>query len=300
MRIITHKLPQKLISLALALIIYFIATADQRATSERSYEVPVQVVDASPNASQRDVSDIPKTVRVTLSGPLNRLETLEADRIEVMLDVSNQPTGRFQSKLEVLEPSGTRLVGFTPQVVTGLIDQVVTVRFPVRVTHLNSSDDTLLRFTSNPNQVQITGPQNRVESIVNVITQPVTYEENNVRQVSLIPIDNQGHEVLDVRLMPRSVQVSRIDLGQLPVKTVPLKLAVSNDNFEVLSATFNPREVRVMGTPENLSKIDSVEATVPLKAGTYATQARLNLPEGYTALDRVSVTLSVKAKSTQQ
>lgn len=296
MRILTHKLPQKIISLVLAVVVYLIATADQRSTSERSFEVPVQVVDASPNASQRDVSDIPKTIRVTLSGPLNRLETLEADRIEVNLDVSNLPAGRFQSKMEVVEPTGTRIVNYTPQVISGLIDRVVSVRFPIRTTHLNNADDEIFRFATNPDRVQVTGPQNRVESIVNVITQPVAYQENNIRQVTVVPIDAQGHEVQDVKLTPRSVQVTRIDVGSLPIKTVPVKLAPVDEKFQVLSASFSPKTVRVLSTPENLSKIDSVQATVTLKEGTYATPARLSLPDGYTALDRVNVTLSVKAR----
>ncbi|GGJ33567.1 CdaR family protein [Deinococcus roseus] len=296
MRLITHKLPQKIISLVLAVVVYLVATADQRSTSERSFEVPVQVVDTSASASQRDVSDIPKTIRVTLSGPLNRLETLEADRIEVNLDVSNVPTGRFQSKLEVTEPSGTTLVNYTPQVISGLIDQVITVRLPIRITHLNASDNEMFRFTSNPEQVQVTGPQNRVESITNVVTQPANYQENTIRQVNVIPIDAQGHEVQEVTMAPRSVQVTRIDQGSLPIKTVPIKLAPQDGKFQVVRATFNPRTVRVLGTPENLGKIESVQATVPLKEGTYTTQAQLNLPEGYTALDRITVTLSVKAK----
>ncbi|GEM48916.1 hypothetical protein DC3_45510 [Deinococcus cellulosilyticus NBRC 106333 = KACC 11606] len=296
MRLITHKLPQKIISLVLAVVIYFIATADQRSTSERSFEVPVQVIDASPNASQRDVSDIPKTIRVTLSGPINRLETLEADRIEANLDVSNLPAGRFQSRLEVIEPTGTRMVSYTPQVISGLIDRVISVRFPVKTTHLNVSDDEIFRFTTNPDRVQVTGPQNRVESVANVITQPVAYQENNVRQVTVVALDAQGHEVQDVKLTPRSVQVARVDVGTLPVKTVPVRLAPVNDRFQVLSASFSPKTIRVLSTPENLSKIDSVQATVTLKEGTYVTPARLTLPDGYTALDRVNVTLSVKAK----
>ena len=98
-----HNFPQKLGALIAAIILWFAATADRRATITRTYDVPLVLngIDKS-----HVVTGQPKTVRVTLEADRTRLETLSVNLIEATADVGELDDGFFTKPVTVNEPDG--------------------------------------------------------------------------------------------------------------------------------------------------------------------------------------------------
>jgi hypothetical protein len=78
--ILVRNLGTKLLSLAIAILAWFVFSAQQRERiSERSYRIPLSV--ANVPAATLIASPLPPTVEVRLRGPFTALRQLDPDRL---------------------------------------------------------------------------------------------------------------------------------------------------------------------------------------------------------------------------
>nr|WP_246351313.1 CdaR family protein [Deinobacterium chartae] len=243
---------------------------------------------------RRTVSDITETVRITLEGTRTRLDQVQPDRIEATLDVTGLPEGPFQRRVQVEAPADTRLVRYNPEQASGFIDAVVSQSFAVRLAVTEVPTNELVRLTVSPRVVTVTGAQRQVGGIASVVTAPETIEPGTSREVALIPLDSNGRAVTDVALRPQRVTVSRVDVGEILVREVSVQLSPQTGDWDVRSVRFTPARVRLTGSVSALRNLTTVQATVPLRAGSYSAPATLNLPAGVVSLDNVTADLVVR------
>ena len=294
-----HNLPQKLAALLVAMGVWFIATADRRATVEGSFVTPLRVIDQNaqgPEGTRRTVGGIVRTVRVTLSGPRTQIANLSGDEIEASTDVTTEPEGSFQSRITVRPPEGTRVVRYSPTVASGFIDTEITRTLPVRLSLTDLPERALPRYEVSPRAVQVIGPEQIVESVTSVVTVPVALARGASAEARLLALDENGRPVTEIRVAPATVTVERTDRADLPIKTVPVDLPEPPADLEIVSAELDPPSVRVLGDTATLARINAVPARVPIREGRYTARATLVLPAGARSLDVVTVTLDVRQR----
>ncbi|TSA83862.1 hypothetical protein FNU79_11595 [Deinococcus detaillensis] len=291
-----HNLPQKFLALLLAFALWFVATEDRRASIQQNFSVAVDVRDTTGGSEKRAVSGLnPASVIVTLSGSRQRLAALNASDIQAFVDITDLPDGEFSRTVRVVGPDATRSLKVAPTVAQGRIDAELSRTQPVILSVTAPPSDSVPRYVLAPRQVTVSGPSQVVGTVERVITEPVTLSQGNQTEARLLALDAKGKTV-DVRLTPSSITVDRIDSGNLPIRSVPVRLSGVPSNLSVLSSNVEPSTVRLIGPAETLARISSVTASVVYRPGTFSAQPSLVLPDGVRALDRVTVQLTVAAK----
>lgn len=294
-RRLLHNVGPKLLSLAVASVLWFISTADQRAQVQQSYDVPITRRDNTGGDEKRTVSGLnPETVRVTLNGRPERLRELRPASIEAVLDVTGVPEGSFNRPVTVTPPPNTTLSKQTPERVQGFVDTELTRTVPVTVGVAAPDEDSLPRYEVLPDNVQISAPNRVLNNVAQVVTSPVSLAPGEEGETPLIPLNAAGQPVDEVRLNPASVTVRRLDTGRLPVKALPVTLDDPPPGLRVTGVSLQPRTVRVVAAPELLARLREVSGVVDYQPGTSTVAVRLRLPAGAQALEPVSVSLTVE------
>ncbi|WP_019010598.1 CdaR family protein [Deinococcus aquatilis] len=292
---IIHNLLPKVLSLVVALTLWFVATADRRANVEQGFDVPVTVRDTTGGRTRRATSDLnPSTVRVTLSGRPERLRELSGETIEAVVDVTGVPEGSFNRPITVQVPGGTSLRRQAPERVQGFVDAQLTRTLAVTLSVASPSDTSLLRYEVAPAQATVSGAGRVVATVRRLITSPAPLLPGEASEVKLIALDEDGNPVEGVQTSPASVTVRRIDTGELPVKSLRVVLNDPPAGLRITAASVQPSTVRVVAAPELLGRLREAAGTVVYRAGTYTAPVTLRIPAGAQALEEVSVRLTVE------
>ena len=288
-----HNLPQKLIALVVAALVWLVATSDRRANIEQGFDVPLEVRDTSSGTERRAVSDLPATVRVTLSGQRARLQGLAADKIEASVDTTGAKEGSFTLPVEVRAPDGTVTLRVLPARVQGFVDSQLSRTLPVTLSVGTPPENSLPRYSVSPSAVVVSGPSRLVTTVDRVVTVPPDLGAGSEGAARLVPLTPQGAAVTDVVLRPASVTVRRTDIEAIPIRSVPVMLPAPPARLNVIASSVEPPTVRLIGPAAALRTISSVTALLPYKAGSYRMTPTFRLPPGVQILDSVSVNLSI-------
>ncbi|MDB5046771.1 MAG: hypothetical protein JWQ08_2821 [Deinococcus sp.] len=292
---IIHNLLPKVLSLVVALTLWFVATADRRANVEQGFDVPVTVRDTTGGRTRRATSDLnPSTVRVTLAGRPERLRELSGETIEAVVDVTGVPEGSFNRPVTVQVPSGTILRRQAPEQVQGFVDAQLTRTLAVTLSVASPSDTSLLRYDVAPTEAAVSGAGRVVSTVRRLITSPAPLLPGEASEVKLIALDENGDPVEGVQTSPASVTVRRIDTGELPVKSLRVVLNDPPAGLRITSVSVQPSTVRVVAAPELLGRLREAAGTVAYRVGTYTAPVTLRIPAGAQALEDVSVRLTVE------
>lgn len=295
-RLVSFQWLRKVGAILCAVALWSLATTDRRGTVERLLEVPVKIIDSSSKADKRTVLGIPSTVKVRLSGQASRIESLLAERIEADVDISGLGEGPFQSKVVVRPPAETQLVAVQPDQVSGTLEAAGSKNFAVEIGSGKISETDLVRLTSAPSSVQAQASKATLERIARVISLPLRLEPGEQRPAGLLAVDAQDQPILNITFEPTQVMVSRVDLGKLPVKNIPVKLAPLPLEWHLQEVQFSPKTVRVLGSPQVLAKLTSLEVNVVLRTGNYTTPAQPNPLPGVQVLDLITATLKMQKR----
>jgi YbbR domain-containing protein len=290
-----HNLGPKLAALLVAALVWLVATSDRRANIEVGFDVPLEVRDTTGGASRRAVSDLPATVRVTLTGQRLRVQGLQASNIEASVDTTGAQEGSFTLPVEVRAPDGTRTLRVLPARVQGFVDTQLSRRIKVTLSAAAPPAGSLPRYVLTPETVTLSGPSRLVRTVSRVISQPINLEAGAIASSRLVALNAVGEPVTGIDLRPASVSVRRSDLGTLPVRTVTVLLPPAPAKFQVKSSVA-PATIRLVGPPAILAGLNSVTAILTYRAGTYKVTPTFKLPSGVQALDSVSVSLQVSVK----
>ncbi|THF86875.1 hypothetical protein E7T09_11075 [Deinococcus sp. KSM4-11] len=297
-----HNLGPKLLSLLIALTLWFLATSNRRANVEQGFDVPVTVRDTTGGRGEgtRAFSDLnPATVRVTLSGRPDRLRELRPESIEAIVDVTGQPEGSFNAVVSVTAPTGTTVTRRTPDRVQGFVDTQVVRTLPITLSVATPSETSLPRYVVVPTDASVSGPGRVVTTVKEVVTSPVLVPAGGEREARLIALDTVGDPIDGVVLRPATVMIRRLDTGVLPIRTLPVVLTKPPATLRVRSVSVQPSAVRVVAAPELLGRLREVAGRVEYHVGTYTAPVTLGVPAGAQVLENVSVRLTVEAVPVQ-
>ena len=167
------------------------------------------------------------------------------------------------------------------------LDKIVSIPKIIEIQKLGkfSTGFEMGDFKQSKADVIVTGPEtyvNKVESVHGEIT--VDGIENDYQtEVSLIPVDYEGNQVLGVELIEDSVLCS---FEMFKLRTVPIDVKTIGElpeEYVLVNINLNPTKVLIKGKPENVNNIAKIETSVidlNEKSETFDTELNLVLPEG--------------------
>jgi YbbR domain-containing protein len=165
----------RLASLALAVSLWFVIAGKQ--TAERGMPVPVELRNVP-----RDLEltgDAVNTVDVRVRASPGLINSLDASTIRATIDLAGAEEGERIVQLapdQIQAPQGFRVVKITPSLLTLKLERTVRKAIPVRprVIGRPAPGFEVAEITSDPPEVQVTGPRSRVQEIESAFTEPVS------------------------------------------------------------------------------------------------------------------------------
>ena len=168
------NLPFKLVSLAIAVMLWWAVGRDQ--PIEIPMTVPLEFQNAPANLEIN--SDYPLQARVTLRGPERRLQAMNRSQVHAVLDLQHAGPGERTFDLlrtNIHLPRNVEVVQIVPGQFHISFDRRATRSVPVEPRVIGSllSGYGIAAVTASPATVTIVGPEQRVQAIQTAMTDPV-------------------------------------------------------------------------------------------------------------------------------
>jgi YbbR domain-containing protein len=173
-RYILKNLPFKLLSLAIAIMLWWAVGRDQ--PIDLPMTVPLEFQNAPANLEIN--SDYPFQARVTLRGPERLLQDLRPSEVHAILDLQGATPGERTIELSPVDihvPRNVRVVQVVPAQFHVSFDRSLSRSVPVqpRVTGTLLSGYGITEVVADPASITIVGPERRVQAIQAAMTDPV-------------------------------------------------------------------------------------------------------------------------------
>lgn len=170
----------KILSLAIALAVWFALSGERRErTSERSYHIPLSIVNIPPRTLI--ASSLPASVDVRLRGPFTALRQLEPDKLEAVLDLKDAERGERLYRLtpeDVNVPPDVEVISLAPQEIHFVLDTVEEKQIPVvpAVTGEPAPGMRVVEVRADPAVARVAGPAGVLAKMSSVPTVPISVE----------------------------------------------------------------------------------------------------------------------------
>jgi YbbR domain-containing protein len=171
---VLKNLPFKLVSLAIAILLWWSVGRDQ--FIEMPLTVPLEFQNSPANLDIN--SNYPFQARITLRGPERVLQGMTPSEVNAVLNLHNAGPGEQTFELtpqDIHVPRSVRVVQIVPSQFHISFDRSVTrsIRVQPRVIGTLLSGYGIAGVTADPAQITIVGPEKRVDAIQSAMTDPV-------------------------------------------------------------------------------------------------------------------------------
>jgi YbbR domain-containing protein len=206
----------KVSALILAVLIWAIVSGQEKAYSEKTLKIPIEIIHVSPNVEV--VSLQPEDARVALRGAANLVARIHPENMAIKIDLKNI---NVSSKLnyfaeDYLEiPQGIQVISIHPKMIAVYVEEFDTKELPVKI-HFRGQLKAPLKMKSArviPDRVTIIGYKSQLGDIAVVHTEEVNLDEIGASQELKVAL-KQTRNILKFR------DRRDVDL-QLEIESVP-------------------------------------------------------------------------------
>jgi YbbR domain-containing protein len=176
-----HNLGLKIVALAIALIVWFVFSAQRRERiSERSYRIPLSVVNIPPQMTI--ASPLPSGVDVRIRGPFTPLRQLDPSKIEAVIDLADAQRGEHIYRLapeDINVPQDVEVIAISPVEVRILLDATSDKAVPIAAHLVDAPADgyEVKDVQVEPRTARIMGPGATLAGISQVQTDAISLAE---------------------------------------------------------------------------------------------------------------------------
>ena len=128
-----RNLGTKLLALAIAILVWFVFSAQQRERiSERSYRIPLSIANVPPGTLI--ASPLPPTIEVRLRGPFTALRQLDPVKLEAVVDLTGAPRGEKIFRLapeDINVPQAVEVIAISPSEIRVALDATEEKTLPI-------------------------------------------------------------------------------------------------------------------------------------------------------------------------
>lgn len=241
MRYLLDNLGLKLVSLALACVLWFVIAGEK--SSEMGLEVPVELQNFPRELEL--TGDAVTQVEVRLRASPGIIQQVEKADVAARIDLAGASEGErivHLSADSIRVPFGVTVVRINPSIITLNFERTLQKAVPVRprVTGRPSADHEVAEVTAEPAQVTVAGPKSRVQEIESAFTEPVSVEAAtaNVSEAVGVGLEDpllrvEGGSRVRVTARVREMQETRVFDGLgveargRPARTTPGRVSVT-------------------------------------------------------------------------
>ncbi len=203
----------KILSLAIAILIWFVFSAQQRERiSERTYRIPLSVANVPPKTVI--ASPLPPTVEVRLRGPFTALRQLDPDKLEAVIDLADAPLGEKVYRLapeDINVPPEVEVIAIAPSEVRVALDATAEKSLPIaaRLTGNPAEGFELAEVSTEPRVAHLFGPASALSKMTSVETDPISLagREASFSVPATVLIDAPGVRVREGQVVTVSVRL---------------------------------------------------------------------------------------------
>ena len=179
-RILFRNFGTKLLALGIACVTWYLLSGERREKiSERSYRIPLSIVNVPPKTMI--VSPLPDAVDVRLRGPFTPLRQIEPSKLEAVVDLAGTAPGEKRFGLgagDVNVPPSVEVISIAPSELRIVLDAVAEKILPIvpDLTGVPGAGARIEDVNIEPRQARVFGPENVLSRLVNVSTEPISVE----------------------------------------------------------------------------------------------------------------------------
>ena len=178
---ILRNLGLKILALGIALLVWFVLSAQRRERiSERSYRIALSVV----NIPERTIiaSAVPPTVDVRVRGPFTALRQVDPDKIEAVIDLQGATRGERLYRLapeDINVAPEIEVIAISPAEVRIVLDAVSEKVLPIapNLTGTPAPGWVVGDVSIEPRSARIAGPSAVLGKMTSVSTDPVSLSD---------------------------------------------------------------------------------------------------------------------------
>lgn len=274
----------KIISLLSALVLWLYVMEVVDPDETKLFEnIPVTITNMN-ELKENDLVIYPNTEitsDINFSGKLSKLKKIKKENIHIDGQIKNPIEGKNEIYLTASAPGQiTHDIKDNLQIVT--LEKLVTEKKAVEIKVQDKSK--IDQISKDKKNISVSGPRSLVKEVKNVVgILDVGSNTNDFsNQVSLMPVDKKGNEVVGVELEQSSIAVN---VTLLEEKKVPIKIKF-NEEINLKDYTLSQESVTIKGKKDVVDKTESIETqSVDINevANGISKDIYLNLPEGLEA-----------------
>ncbi len=266
-RVLGENIPEKLMALSSAILIWLYVNAERNPTITQRFTVDVEVRHVQ-NGYEAPVVTPPQ-VTVVLTGVRSNVEQIAPRGIRAMVDASNAGEGRQRLPVQLnltREMLQDVQVGIMPPTVQVTLTRRISKEFKVECLFVNTPPEGFVYMSPIvvPESAQVTGPRERVSQvrrlIVNAVPERAGGEIDD--DVPIVAVDGENNPVSGVTVRPSQARVvmklAPISLTKTVLVT-PMWKGKPDPSVAIEEITVEPRTVVISGKPEVLARVHSLE-----------------------------------------
>jgi YbbR domain-containing protein len=285
------NLPMKAVSLAIAVVLWFVIAGEK--TSERGLAVPVELQNVPANLEM--TGEAVNTVEIRLRASPGIIHALGPGEISAQVDLAGSAEGERIIHLTpeaIRVPFGVRVVKITPSILTLNFERTLQKSIPVRPRLLGrpAPGREVTEVTSDPPEVRISGPKSRVQEVESAFTEPVSLDGKSTDVTEAVSV---GLEDPMLRLLGSPRVKVTAHLGEIkPERTFEAVAVAVRGGGSVRPPTVRvilagPQTVLDRLKPEDLTPYVTVDPNEEAAAPT--AKVVLDLPKAFPGLSVVAV-----------
>lgn len=252
----------KLISLVVGFLLWSYVTAAVNPTQSLVLrDVAIEVHNQeSLEAKKYVITKIdPQVVSVRVAGKRNDLGTVTSKDVKAVIDAANLEEGTHVAYIKYDRPSNVVIDHAATNSITVSIEKIVTRNMDITIEQTGQiSDDYMLEsITSTPQTMEVTGARSSVNSVAKLVAKidVDNLSRDRSSNVKVIPVDEEGKEITDVKLSLSSVNIA---LSVLKQKEVPIIIDAAGETvgkIGIKSMQVTPSTLRVKGKNSAIDKL---------------------------------------------
>ena len=296
----------RLLSLVLALFLWFYVVAVENPLSERKIsKVPIQFInheDLEKRGLAIDYSDI-QTMDIVISGARSDVMKVSAEDVVATADLTGYGKGKNYVAVNVKLPRKVELVEQRVQMIPINVEKLMTVKKTVTVEFAGSpeKDKAPKLFSQNFTEVSVAGATSQILKVKKAIAEidiAKLTEKKKKYSLKISAYDSNRKEVTGIKFLEKKLSV---EAGLYSIKEVPLSLDLKGEppaEYKISSLN-SPKTVKIMGFEADLATIEKLVSD-PIYLDDLQESKKIpikiSMPEGVELLEPENVNLEVQIK----
>lgn len=282
---LTHNLALKIISVIIAILIWYVVIEISDPVTTKGFDVPVNIINANYIETGKKtyvVDDRYKTIKVTIRDNRSKLADIDDEDIKLEADLTqivNENTDPVYVPLRASCPNvKDENISLSQLTIPVTIEDIEQAPFTLDVDFDNTVPNESYevgKVTLNPATITISGPKSMI-SIIDGVKARINVD--GMTEDGVVPAELKVYDKNGVEFTPESMGYLRYDIGQnaqvqatvdlwKKLRGVKVKVDVTGEpawGYQIGEITTSPSEITMVGTDEALAELVQNDKTITI------------------------------------